>query len=270
MTFRSRDFEVTLSKPDIHKKWSQSFRSIESESFYRNAISKIAEVVDFRSGKKLLDAGCGTCSQSIRLARYKIQITAIDKSSYAIEQARNIIYQEQLQGDINILEQDIEKLIFDKSTFEYVFCWGTIMHIPEVEAAISELVRVLKGGGFLIISEGNMRSLQSLIQERYIRLSSDELIVTKTSKQGLEIFDKRSGDLVFRRHADIEWLKDFVCSMGFSVEALMPGQFTELHTKFRSKYIRKMVHFFNKNWFRFGSAKYAFGNIIIFRKNQQS
>jgi ubiquinone/menaquinone biosynthesis C-methylase UbiE len=44
------------------------------------------------------------------------------------------------------------------------------MHIPEMESALSELSRVLKLGGILVLYENNMHSLDVVFREPAIRI----------------------------------------------------------------------------------------------------
>jgi ubiquinone/menaquinone biosynthesis C-methylase UbiE len=50
--------------------------------------------------------------------------------------------------------QDIRSLGFSSNTFDYVFCISVIEHIPYYDQpkALSELSRVLKPGGILVVS----------------------------------------------------------------------------------------------------------------------
>ena len=45
------------------------------------------------------------------------------------------------------------KLKFDQNLFDLVTCFGTLHHIPNVTFVLSELIRVLKPGGYLLLRE---------------------------------------------------------------------------------------------------------------------
>ena len=45
------------------------------------------------------------------------------------------------------------ELSFEDNTFDLITCFGTLHHIPNISFVISELHRVLKQGGFLLIRE---------------------------------------------------------------------------------------------------------------------
>ena len=226
MPTKSGDFEATLSKSEIHEKWIQSFRTAETEPFYREAFKKIAEIVQFKPGGKLLDAGCGTCSHSIRLAKHKLSITAVDSSRYVVDEATRIVESNHLQNKINVMRKDLTDLDFENETFDYVLCWGVLMHIPDIENAILETCRVVKEDGFLIVSEGNFKSFQSTVELLFLKNNKSDKVFVETTEKGIEINDKQSGKLIFRRHDDIKWLKKFICERNFVVISHFSGQFT--------------------------------------------
>ena len=85
---------------------------------------------------------------------------ALDFSPYVLSRASDNIASHNLGHMVRFEQGSLLKLPFTDGAFELVLCWGVLMHIPEVETAISELARVVKPNGFLIISEGNMWSIE--------------------------------------------------------------------------------------------------------------
>jgi len=69
------------------------------------------------------------------------------------------------------------------------------------------------------------------------------------------------------RQADISWLKNWFAAEGFTLKAHFAGQFTELYSRFRFKWVRATIHLFNAFWFGFvRSPRLAFANILIVQK----
>ena len=50
-----------------------------------------------------------------------------------------------------------------------MFSWGVLMHVPNLEMALVELVRVLKPGGKLILGENNAASFDVTVPEPSMR-----------------------------------------------------------------------------------------------------
>jgi len=55
---------------------------------------------------------------------------------------------------INYITPEISgKIIFEKNKFDLITCFGVLHHIPNVSFVLSELSRILKQGGYLLIRE---------------------------------------------------------------------------------------------------------------------
>ncbi|HUT59155.1 MAG TPA: class I SAM-dependent methyltransferase [Phycisphaerae bacterium] len=259
----------TLQARDIHCAWEQSYRSAENGGFYEAAFDYIAKVLDAPAGCTFLDAGCGSCAHSVRLAKRGFRVEAIDVSDSALGMARSHVRASGLEDRIRLQRQNICALPFGRGTFDYILCWAVLMHIPDVEKAISELARVLRPGGAIVISEGNMKSLDSRIL-RLLRLILRKGKRISRRPAGLEYWTHTKAGEILTRHADIRWLMEAFGRKGFAVEKRVAGQFTELYVKLPSRALRKLVHGFNRLWFRYVRfPQSAFGNILILEKQAQ-
>jgi len=65
----SEDVKNTLAKLDVHEEWVKHYRTPENEPFFKLAFDYIAGVLDAPRDSIILDAGCGTCQHSVRLAK---------------------------------------------------------------------------------------------------------------------------------------------------------------------------------------------------------
>lgn len=53
---------------------------------------------------------------------------------------------------IHVVKDNITKSRFDDASFDVITCISTLEHIPDFNKAISEMTRLLKPGGFLILT----------------------------------------------------------------------------------------------------------------------
>lgn len=120
-----------------------------------------------RPGDLILDAGCGTGNFSLKLARKGAQVAGIDLSPDMLALARAKAAREGLLGDraqrfppleqgdrggwITFSLMDIYRLDFPSDCFDGVVSMAAFEFIHEPQKAFSELVRVLKPGGVLLI-----------------------------------------------------------------------------------------------------------------------
>src|SRR5205807_1846010 len=116
------------------------------EQFFEQAYDDFVKLIGQPRGSRALDIGCGICANSIRLARRGYLVSATDYSEPILIQAHENVSRHQLTDQITIGREDILQLSYPNNYFDLVLCWGVLMHVPDAERAISELVRVAKPG----------------------------------------------------------------------------------------------------------------------------
>lgn len=261
--FSSNSVEKFFQKPDIHEKWEDLYRSKENEAFYDLLFDKCLKKIKPPKDALFLDAGCGSASHSIRLAQKGFRVKAVDFSENVLEVAREKIKNLNLDSLIETQREDNCDLSFENDSFSYVLCWGVLMHIPEFEKAIDEFSRVLKPGGYLIISENNMDSLEA----RVIRMLKKKRSQEKSLPHGIELWGTSAAGRLVVRFVNIGWLVDRFQKAGLTLENRLPGQFSEGYVRFSSPFLQRLVHGFNYFWFKIiRNPGLAFGNILIFKK----
>ena len=260
---KSNLVERTLAIPDLHQHWIDSYYT-EDDTFYELAFDYITNILKAPENSVLLDAGCGNCAHSIRLANRGFFVKAIDFSEAVLEMARENISTKGLEGKINIQRANILALPFQDKTFRYILCWGVLMHIPDLEKAITELTRVLKPGGILVISEGNIYSIQSMILLILKRFLGKKKADVKKTPSGIESWGTTSAGPLLTRTANIRWLIKQFKSRGFTVKKRIANQLTDAYSRVPSRLLRNLIRSFNKFWFRYIKIPYAAGgNILI-------
>lgn len=106
-----------------------------------------------RTPCRLLDIACGIGYGSRHLAdvAHGISVVGIDISEQAVDYATSHFSADNVCFKVG----DGTKLPFPDDLFDYVTSFETVEHIPEYEVFLSELQRVLKPGGTLVISTPN-------------------------------------------------------------------------------------------------------------------
>lgn len=258
-----------LTRQDIHQQWKSRYRSAENEIFFKNVFDYLVRILNAPRDSIFLDAGCGSCAHSIRLANRGFLVQAVDFSESALELARADVKTRGLGNRIEIQREDILVLSFEDESFDYILCWGVLMHIPNLEKAISELSRVLKPGGVVVISVGNMYSLQSIILRNLEQFIGRKNRVVKRVAAGMEYWNTTSCGILLTRHADIRWLIERFKDNQFIVKKRIAGQFTEAYVRVSSPLLKRLIHDFNNFWFRYIKIPYfAFGNIFVLQKKR--
>ena len=105
-------------------------------------------------GSQVLEAGCGTGSQTVTLARRSpgARFTSIDISAASLAQARA-----RLAGiaNVELREANVYELPFAECSFDHVFVCFLLEHLPRPGQALAALKRVLRPGGTITVIEGD-------------------------------------------------------------------------------------------------------------------
>jgi len=145
------------------------------------------------------------------------------------------------------------------------------MHILDLQQALSELVGVVRPGDMLVLSEGNMYSLQAVTMRWLKKLLGRECAEVVRAPGGIEYTEKTNQGTLLTRQTDISWLIGECERLGMRLKARESGQFTELYVAVPWRPLKQLIHAFNKLWFRhIRLAGPAFGNILIFEKPGQA
>lgn len=99
------------------------------------------------SGHHALDAGCGTGRLSRMLADYGNEVTGVDTSEAMLERARANVP----EGTFHV--GSFLQLPFADASFDVVCCGLALTHIRPLHPAITELSRVLRDHGRLVLSD---------------------------------------------------------------------------------------------------------------------
>jgi SAM-dependent methyltransferase len=121
----------------------------------------------FRGTEVALDSGSGTGSFAFALAPYVGEVVAVDTSSEYLEAGRAAAPE-----NVRFVEGDAAALPFGYAAFDIAACIRVFHHVRRPELAVSELARVTRPGGRLLVADqlGSIDPLRSLEMDRFERL----------------------------------------------------------------------------------------------------
>lgn len=155
-------------------------------NIYKEHAARYEFASKYIKSKKILDIACGSGYGSEILSKNGAgHITGCDISEESIEYAKKH-YQ---KNNIKFVSGDITKLNFKDEEFDCIVSFETLEHAKDQEAVLSELKRVLKKDGILIISTPNSESRTS-DEEDVNEFHEKELSVQEFKKLLREYFPK--------------------------------------------------------------------------------
>ena len=161
-----------MTKEEVKEFWEEKsfgedsfLESITAEGYKKHSKMRyklepyIGKFADFSAckNKTVLEIGVGMGADHERLAEQTPRLFGLDITMRAIRHTKNRL------RFANLSVGDTEKLDFPKNTFDLVYSWGVLHHTPDIQAAITEINRVLLPGGFAKIMIYNKWSITGLM-----------------------------------------------------------------------------------------------------------
>ena len=107
------------------------------------------EALQIRPQAKVLEVGVGT-GLSLESYPTNVALTGVDLSESMLAEAQQLIDANNW-GHINVMPMNAEELAFEDSTFDVVTSFHTISVVSRPQAMMSEIVRVCKPGGRVLM-----------------------------------------------------------------------------------------------------------------------
>jgi ubiquinone/menaquinone biosynthesis C-methylase UbiE len=111
-------------------------------------------------GDAILDLGCGKGFQTQVLARSCRSAVGIDVSETQIEQARFFLKHSYVEKRVTFIAGRLEAAGLASESFDRVFSFCVLEHIPNLDQVLGELARVLKPGGEIHASVDALSSIK--------------------------------------------------------------------------------------------------------------
>ena len=197
----------------------------EKRNFRYSLQDYMHEVCEFDKykGMQLLEIGCGSGIDTAEFARHGAIVTSTDLTGKSVELTRNLLKEIGLSE--RVIQADAAKLPFEDKSFDCVYSYGVLHHIPDLETALAEIHRVLKPGGKLMVMLYHRDSLlyaYSIIYWRGIKegmlkkLSEDELVSRYSERNEgcpyTRVFTQEEA-----RKAFSPWFKDIQTKVRYNV-----------------------------------------------------
>jgi ubiquinone/menaquinone biosynthesis C-methylase UbiE len=140
-------------------RWSRRYdRSLLQKFLFKPSHRMILEALAPDS-RNILDVGCGTGRFAARLLKHfaEARVWGVDLSSGMLARCQDRCLS--LDGRLQVVQGDSERLPFADNTFDAVTCAHSFHHYPHQERALQEMHRVLRPGGRLVIVDGDRDGL---------------------------------------------------------------------------------------------------------------
>jgi ubiquinone/menaquinone biosynthesis C-methylase UbiE len=196
--------------------------SAEYFPFY-DQLREANETVDFsytlheykaHAGHQVLDIGCGNGYVLSRYAGEGAKVYGIDLTQTGINLCRQRFHLRNLSG--NFAVGSAEDLPYPDNAFDVVCSMGVLHHTPDTERAVSEVYRVLKPGGRLIVMFYHRNSAKyrvNLFVRRWLQFKSLQQLVNEVDGRGNpkgDVYSVAELQVLLRRFTDLSIFAGFL------------------------------------------------------------
>lgn len=115
---------------------------------------------------RLCDVGCGNGLFMRVLARECAHVTGVDLNADMLAECRAMIGREGI-SNADVIRSNASSLPLSDSGFDLVYCFSTLLLIPDVDGALREMVRILRPGGYLILDVAGRNNLSAIYWRRW-------------------------------------------------------------------------------------------------------
>lgn len=139
------------------------------------------------AGKEVLEVGCGVGMDSAEFARNGASVCAVDLTEDAIALTKMTAHQAGV--NVDVLRGSGTNLPFARDSFDAVYSYGVLHHIPNVNKALAEICRVLRPNGTVLAMVYHRDSLLYAYSIIYRHL---DLLKTMSAQKILSRYSERN------------------------------------------------------------------------------
>lgn len=144
---------MKVTRPDVDAPWTydqiaQEFDSIMSRYDVERRLAVVFDQLLHHLDLKqrlLLDAGCGTGLFSAEAAKRGANVVSLDHG-------KNLLRETRRKGLTSVIAADAARMPVRDGSFDIVVSSECIEHTPSPHVTVRELVRVLRPGGWLVVT----------------------------------------------------------------------------------------------------------------------
>jgi len=194
-----------IDPEQYEKMYDMTPREIYMKEHWRPLIEEAIE--KYCKDKNVLDLGCGTGVYTTIIKKYADNVLGLDISKRWL----NYLKLKDKKDNSNIIRANAHNIPLKNKSFDVILTIGLFEYINR-EIVIKEMNRILKSGGFCIVSVPNKYSAGRSVGKLICKVFRRESYTNEPSKKEmLKLFENNGFELIeYRMDDGLIWLPDFL------------------------------------------------------------
>jgi ubiquinone/menaquinone biosynthesis C-methylase UbiE len=255
-----------FEKRETVESWDYDYYHPIAERYYDRAVATMLRLMGAGPGDHVLDAGCGPGVHSIRAAKAGLQVHAVDISETMLREARRRVEDAGVADRVAFAREDLTALSLPTASYRYVFSWGVIIHIREIERALDELARVVQPGGRLALYVTNSSAWDFDLETLVRMLVRKPLRGLETLPMGQGMWYEYHGERLWLWRVNVQALTLYLESRGLRRVARVLGELSEVQRRVHGLLRNALLHANNLAYRLHLPAAPAATNLLVFEK----
>jgi len=188
--------EVWQPSPDdeARRQMIATLDELAGDPFLQRVAARSLELLHVGPGMRVLDVGCGPGALLPALAQLvgaEGRVVGLDYAAPLLETARERVEAAGVGERVELVAGDAHRLPFADASFDAVHVERVLMHLEDPDAAIREMRRVTRPGGWVVAAEpdsGGVRIDHATDPEGMALISDRDLQQFRNGAIGLELY----------------------------------------------------------------------------------
>lgn len=189
-----------LEEPDRSTVTPEAHAAIRSDRYRRESHLEKVAGFDHYAGQTMAEVGCGVGTDGSRFLEGNARYIGVDQSGVAVQRAREAF--DLLGLDGLVVQGYATALPLRSGEIDFVYSNGVLHHIPDTEAAVQEIHRVLRPGGQCLVMLYHRSSFNYLFNILLLRRLGCLLLL---APRGSRLVSRLTGEPVetLNQHRDL-------------------------------------------------------------------
>lgn len=124
----------------------------------KGGLEILPRLAGVKGSHRVLDLACGPGFVALEFAKHAREVVGVDLTTEMLKKARALARREGFDN-VTFRRGDVSRLPFPDGSFDLVVTRASFHHFPEPEQALTEMVRVLKRNGRVLISDNTSKNV---------------------------------------------------------------------------------------------------------------